>query len=452
MPENQVATHKKLKFGGLLVAVITATIGWGTAAHAQVVKGSGTAGTIPVWNGNSTVGNSITSQSGGNINVNGGVKAAGTVTAPSFSGSFSGNGLGLSNVDATMLGGLGPAGFAQLANSNIFDADQTVNGNLALSGSLNNTLTLQSDLTSNGEQSANVIGGFGGSGSVPGNSVASGVVGATIAGGGGALGGASPVPNIVTVAWGTIGGGAGNIASGRFNTVAGGMSNTASGFIGATVGGGRYNTASALTATVCGGYGNVASAQSATVAGGENNLAAGMFSFAAGTYAKANSNGSFVWNDFSGGSASDIGPNSFVARASGGFAFYTAPGTSTGAYLPSGSGSWASLSDRNVKANFMLVNGEAILKRLASLPIATWNYKTQDDSVRHMGPMAQDFREAFGLGEDEKHISTVDSEGVALAAIQALYQENQEKQEEVSQLKDRLMTLENRLAALESSK
>jgi len=66
-----------------------------------------------------------------------------------------------------------------------------------------------------------------------------------------------------------------------------------------------------------------------------------------------------------------------------------------------------------------------------------------------MGPMAQDFREAFGLGEDEKHISTVDSEGVALAAIQALYQE---KQQEVRQLNDRLTMLEKHLATLESSK
>jgi len=63
--------------------------------------------------------------------------------------------------------------------------------------------------------------------------------------------------------------------------------------------------------------------------------------------------------------------------------------------------------------------------------------------------MAQDFREAFGLGEDEKHISTVDSEGVALAAIQALYQE---KQQEVRQLNDRLTMLEKHLATLESSK
>src|SRR5262249_3631533 len=145
----------------------------------------------------------------------------------------------------------------------------------------------------------------------------------------------------------------------------------------------------------------------------------------------------------------DIGPNSFVARASGGFAFYTAGGTSTGAFLPSGSGSWASLSDRNVKANLMAVDGHAILERVASLPIATWNYKTQADSVRHIGPMAQDFRAAFGLGEDETHISTVDSEGVALVAIQALYQE---KQQEVSQLKEQMTKLEKRLAALESSK
>ena len=102
-----------------------------------------------------------------------------------------------------------------------------------------------------------------------------------------------------------------------------------------------------------------------------------------------------------------------------------------------------------MKANFMLVDGEAILKRLAALPIETWNYKAQADDVRHMGPMAQDFREAFGLGEDEKHISTVDAQGVALAAIQALYQE---KQQEVSQLQNRLSALESRLAAIESSK
>ena len=294
-----------------------------------------------------------------------------------------------------------------------------------------------------------MIAGFGGNGAIPGNNVASGVVGATIAGGGGVSISALPEPNTVTVAWGTIGGGAGNTASGRFNTVGGGVFNTASGFLGAVVAGGESNTASGLNTTVGGGSGNKASGNYATVPGGQQNTAAGYSSFAAGNDATANYGGSFVWSDGTPGGLTDFGPNSFAARASGGFAFYTAAGTSTGAYLPAGSGSWASLSDRSMKANLMAVDGHAILERLASLPIATWNYKTQSDSVRHMGPMAQDFREAFGLGEDEKHISTVDSEGVALAAIQALYQE---KQQEVSQLKDRLTMLENRLATLQSSK
>jgi hypothetical protein len=200
---------------------------------------------------------------------------------------------------------------------------------------------------------------------------------------------------------------------------------------------------------VAGGDSNVASGIYATVPGGLITEPAGEGSFAAGKEATANSSGSFVWSDSTAGGLTDFGPNSFAARASGGFAFYTAAGASAGAYLPAGSGSWASLSDRNVKANLMAVDGHAILELLASLPIATWNYRTQSDSVRHIGPMAQDFRAAFGLGEDETHISTVDSEGVALAAIQALYQE---KQQEVMQLKGRLSALEERLAALESSK
>ena len=65
-----------------------------------------------------------------------------------------------------------------------------------------------------------------------------------------------------------------------------------------------------------------------------------------------------------------------------------------------GSGSWSSLSDPDAKANVNAVDSQALLARFAALPIATWNYKTQPDSVRHMGPMAQDFCAAFGLKQD----------------------------------------------------
>ena len=64
----------------------------------------------------------------------------------------------------------------------------------------------------------------------------------------------------------------------------------------------------------------------------------------------------------------------------------------------------------------------------------------------HMGPMAQDFHAAFGLGTDDKHIATVDADGVALAAIQGLNQkltdELKQKGTEITELKQRLDALE----------
>jgi hypothetical protein len=55
------------------------------------------------------------------------------------------------------------------------------------------------------------------------------------------------------------------------------------------------------------------------------------------------------------------------------------------------------------------------------MPISTWSYKSDDRDVRHMGPMAQDFRAAFGLGDTDRAYHPIDAHGVTLAAIQALY-------------------------------
>ncbi|HJU55365.1 MAG TPA: tail fiber domain-containing protein [Pyrinomonadaceae bacterium] len=115
--------------------------------------------------------------------------------------------------------------------------------------------------------------------------------------------------------------------------------------------------------------------------------------------------------------------------------------------------SFAQTSDRNAKSNFSAVNPRAILDKLNSLPIQTWSYKADDGSVRHIGPVAQDFRAAFNLGADDKHISTVDADGVALAAIQGLYQlmlekekQNEEKDRKIEQLARKLEEIESRLA------
>ena len=66
------------------------------------------------------------------------------------------------------------------------------------------------------------------------------------------------------------------------------------------------------------------------------------------------------------------------------------------------------------------------------------HYKAQAREIRHMGPVAQDFRAAFGLGEDDKHISTVDADGVALVAIQALYRQVKQLQQERDALAEQL--------------
>jgi hypothetical protein len=76
-------------------------------------------------------------------------------------------------------------------------------------------------------------------------------------------------------------------------------------------------------------------------------------------------------------------------------------------------------SDRNVKEGFESVDPRAVLAAVAALPIERWSYK--GETVRHLGPMAQDFAAAFGLGTDDRHIFPLDAGGVALAAIQGLH-------------------------------
>ena len=82
------------------------------------------------------------------------------------------------------------------------------------------------------------------------------------------------------------------------------------------------------------------------------------------------------------------------------------------------------MSDRWQKKNFTEVNTAEILDKISNLPITTWSYQSDANSIRHLGPMAQDFYAAFSLGESETTISTIDASGVAMAGIQELYKEN----------------------------
>ena len=252
----------------------------------------------------------------------------------------------------------------------------------------------------------------------------------------------------------TVAGGNTNIASGSGATVGGGGDNTASEG-NASVSGGGANTASAVDATVAGGWSNTASGHAATVAGGNYNTAAGDYSLAAGRRAKANHFGAFVWADPSDFDFASTADNEFSARTTGGVRFVSAidgSGNPTaGVTLAAGSGSWSSISDLNAKANFSSVDGQDVLASLAEVPITTWNYKAQDSSIRHMGPVAQDFYAAFGLGESETAITTVDADGVALAAIQGLYELLQETRAENAALEARIGQLEGRAPTTEGA-
>jgi trimeric autotransporter adhesin len=102
-------------------------------------------------------------------------------------------------------------------------------------------------------------------------------------------------------------------------------------------------------------------------------------------------------------------------------------------------------SDRNRKENFQPVDAGEVLAKVAALPLSRWNYK-DDPRSTHIGPMAQDFYAAFGVGPDNKHIATVDADGVALAAIQGLNQRLQEKEATIESLKRRIERLEQLLS------
>ncbi len=274
----------------------------------------------------------------------------------------------------------------------------------------------------------------------------------------------------------TIGGGGVNIihSNALYATIAGGLSNdvetnAASAFIGggennviqsgadhAAIAGGLQNQAQANAsyAVIGGGSGNIvqSSASYGTIPGGSGNVVAAPYGFAAGYGAQALFQGCFVWADTAGAQLASTTANQFVARASGGVKFFSDINATAGVQLAAGGNAWSALSDRNMKENFERVDPQSVLDKLSQLPVTEWNLKTQPTSVRHIGPMAQDFAAAFGVGEDDRHISTSDADGVALAAIQGLHHLVKEQEGEIESLKKTVADLREMVKVLVSKK
>jgi hypothetical protein len=305
----------------------------------------------------------------------------------------------------------------------------------------------------------------------------------------------------------SVGGGNANHATAAFSTVAGGGQNAARAPH-STVPGGSLNCAGGDFSFAAGAYAKVR----------HGNGAGDTACSGATSSGDANGDeGTFVWADAAGTPFVSGGPNRFMARADGGVMFNTATppapdfddlvvGTrafsgdpdadlrlvtrsgrsgvlfvsdSSGAlritmddlivgatYIDVGNGAslsnggvWTNASSRALKHAFAAVDPADILRRVRALPITTWSYKDSAEG-RHLGPVAEDFKAAFGLAGDGRSIPTVDADGVALAAIQgldarldderdALRAENAALREQLDRLRSSLDALTARLQRVE---
>ncbi len=234
--------------------------------------------------------------------------------------------------------------------------------------------------------------------------------------------------------------GSSTTASGEYATAMG-TSTTASG---------NYSTALGYTTTASGNYSTAMG--NTTTASGNYSTAMGMNVSTAGYF------GSSIIGDYRTVTTNSTANNQMTMRFSGGYRLLTGvagDGTTSGVTLAANGTSWGTVSDSTRKENFLPVNGEDFLRKIAGLRLGSWNYKGQDKTAhRHYGPMAQEFFAAFGhdsigtIGTDTT-ITTADIDGVMMIAIKALIKENEELKEGNVSMARRLEKLE---AILENSR
>ena len=227
---------------------------------------------------------------------------------------------------------------------------------------------------------------------------------------------------------------------------------------------GASNTCSGFACTAI-GYTVTASGQGSTALG-YRSLATADYTTALGYRTNTNNQrGAFLI-----GASNDVtttthelvaqAPGELRVRAPGGIRLRTsnfanaAPGVSsnTGCDLAAGSGTWVCSSSRTLKSGFTKVDGEAVLARLQGLELSTWRFNADPTRARHLGPVAEDFYAAYGLGNGEKSIGVQDLAGVALAAAQALERRTAEldaRTREVESLRAVVQAMEKRLGQLE---
>ena len=141
------------------------------------------------------------------------------------------------------------------------------------------------------------------------NSIASGVLGATISGGGRDNFTGFDGPNTITAGnFGFIGGGENNALSGTDSVISGGANNTIT---------------NSGNSAIIGGVNNTVTGYAAVALGGDSNYVTGDWGLAAGRGAQALHSGSFVWNSFPNGAFASTAPGQFLVNSPGGVGINT---------------------------------------------------------------------------------------------------------------------------------
>jgi hypothetical protein len=193
----------------------------------------------------------------------------------------------------------------------------------------------------------------------------------------------------------------------------------------------------------------------AAVAIGYKSTADADYSMAFGYRASTNGHtGAKVFGDASTtDSIEAVANNEFAVRAAGGFRFRSNATLTNGCNIAAGGASITCASSMTLKENYLTVDGEDVLRRMRDIPVTTWNYIDEGRTSRHMGPFAEDFWNAFRLGDDPRGIGHLDIDGVNFAAIKALEERTRQLQArdaEVARLREQVDGLQARLEALEA--
>ena len=266
-----------------------------------------------------------------------------------------------------------------------------------------------------------------------------------------ALGGANQASGLGSTALGTN-----CVASGDYSTAIGTLAkatNFAAVALGDVVtasGGGAYALGSNVTA---GGNNSFVWGQNSNTTGASS-IVLGINLFDGGHKGNAMLGDTDPWNAGSVGSGTD---DQMICRFNNGYYFITGGNTNrTGMLANHGDNSWSQISDSTKKEKIVPVDGEALLRKISTFKLGTWNYKGQDPKTfRHYGPMAQDFHKAFGhdaygtIGNDTL-INQADYLGVSFTAIAAL----EKRTEKIAQQQDQIVALQvsNQHLAAENEK